>query len=696
MPAPPQSSAGTASHRNVLLLEEYDALAAAIGSALKKFAPQHTVSVARSPAEAEKLAAKIDPDLFVIDVDPPSPGLTEFLGKMQAAHPRGRALVIGAGIPAEVAEERGSFGALQFINKPFELSAFGAAVQAVLGPWRESESALPRGTLSALSPIDVMLLHCGTGANVTLDVKARDARSGKIHMTEGQISHAETGTLSGADALREILSWPDAHISEAQAILSAHRTIERNWGPVFVEILREAKAKQPLRVSPAEEALPAKPRAKTGKKIVVVDDTEMLLIFVEDTLATADPELQIRTALTGADGIKEIEQSNPDLVLLDYSLPDMNGDEVCQRLLQNEQTARVPVLMMSGHVAEMMETAQRFPNVVATIEKPFLSDALVQLVQKTLAAGPRRTPVRAKTAPAPATKEVTLPKEPAKKPPDQRPPAPKPSPAVTTPLAPEISGPRRAPVIAKTVPAPTLEAVTFPKEIAKKPPDRPLAVEKPAPLVTTPLAPEMFESPEPTTAVRPTVRVTADEVSNAVLGLFLEVVAMQLTPELQMGTIRAKPASFTVSLHLSSPAARSAVPAEIGFQLGATELDRDGKISTLHLIPTSRPFHPSPTRSAFEIGGVAVVPNETRTRVQLTPAGTTPMTMQLIARLDLEAVKLSPSFQVGQLVLKWRTKTVRVSLSSKPNEQSGASFETTSVKLDGYGRIAELILNPAK
>ncbi len=40
--------------RNILLLEEYDALAVAISSALKKFAPQHFGAVARSLAEAEK------------------------------------------------------------------------------------------------------------------------------------------------------------------------------------------------------------------------------------------------------------------------------------------------------------------------------------------------------------------------------------------------------------------------------------------------------------------------------------------------------------------------------------------------------------------------------------------------------------------------------------------------------------------
>src|SRR5205807_2534068 len=97
-----------------------------------------------------------------------------------------------------------------------------------------------------------------------------------------------------------------------------------------------------------------------------------------------DPELLITTALSGASGVEQIRRVKPDLVLLDYSLPDFNGDEVCRRLLQNEATAKIPVLMMSGHAPEMSKAAAVLDNVVATIAKPFLSDALISLVRQTL------------------------------------------------------------------------------------------------------------------------------------------------------------------------------------------------------------------------------------------------------------------------------------------------------------------------
>jgi len=55
VPSRRKSANADVPQHNILLLEEYDALAAAISSALKKFAPQHARVVARSLAEAEKL-----------------------------------------------------------------------------------------------------------------------------------------------------------------------------------------------------------------------------------------------------------------------------------------------------------------------------------------------------------------------------------------------------------------------------------------------------------------------------------------------------------------------------------------------------------------------------------------------------------------------------------------------------------------
>lgn len=200
-----------------------------------------------------------------------------------------------------------------------------------------------------------------------------------------------------------------------------------------------------------------------------------------------------------------------------------------------------------------------------------------------------------------------------------------------------------------------------------------------------------------TSVVAPVTAPVLSTSTETVLGLFLDVLSMQFTPQLQMGTIRAKPSSPTVSLHLPS-ALRQSLPVETGFQLGRAELDSNGQIATLRLIPTMKPYQPAKTRNAFEIGDVAVVPGEARERVQLTPTVTAPMTMQLLAHLDLAGVELSPTFQVSQVVLKWRSSKVRVTLSSKASgvDPQGAAFEIAVVQLDSSGQIAELLLNPIR
>ncbi|MEY2529993.1 MAG: hypothetical protein QOI96_78 [Verrucomicrobiota bacterium] len=646
MPKSSHSSSRSISEKNILLLEKYDALAAAITSALKKFAPGHAVSVARSLVEAEAIAAKTPPALLIVDVDPAWPELTDSIEKWRSVNPDARVLIIGAGIPKEIVAERGSFGGLQFIEKPFELADFGAAVQALLGPWRESESASRRGTLGALSLLDIVLLQWSASADVIVEVEGGRKRYGELHFSQGQISHAETGKLVGVEALAEILRWSQLRLSEGKKRTSAKRTMRGPWVAMVLELLQRAKTEQPVEPVVAEKVPPTKPDAEATKKIVVIDDTEMLLIFVEDVLATDHPTWQITKASNGANGCKEVERVLPDLVLLDYSLPDFNGDEVCRRLLQAERTAHVPILMMSGHVLEMNAAAARFENIVATIEKPFLSEGLIDLVERTLEGAPPKIEVSPEPPPIaqPQGPSPPLPQEKQsnKSAPPESPPT-KPSPSSVS-LAPAESGMLRTTTIAAPMTAPVIATST-----------------------------------------------------EAVLGLFLDVLSMQFTPQLQMGTIRAKPSSFTVSLHLPS-SLRDSLPIETGFELGRTELDTNGHIATVRLMPTMKPFQPTKTRNAFEIGDVSVVDGEKRERVQLTPTVTAPMTMQLLAHLSLAGVELSTTFQVSQVVLRWRSGRVRVTLSSKATagDLQSAAFEIAVVQLDPSGRISELTLNPIR
>lgn len=631
MPASHESPAGTAP--SVLLVEEYDALTAAITSALKKFAPRHRVRAVESLAEAEASIVETKPQLLIIDFDPPRPDAIEFLDRIGQANPDTRFLAIASGVPRELNSDRYGPNAIQFIEKPFELLEFGAAVQALLGPWTNAVSGDSRGTLRDLNVRDLIPLQCLNLATSVLHLRSVDERSGEIHFLDGQITHAAAGNFTGAGALHQMIRWNNPRLREIERLVDAPRTIHGAWQQIFLEALRHVRVvveeppAPPVPPVPVEPPKPVKPAPKTGRKIVVIDDTEMLLIFVEDALATSDPNLQIVTAFTGSEGLRRAETMLPDLILLDYSLPDLSGDQVCERLLQNEATAAIPVLMMSGHVAEMEATARKYRNVVATIAKPFMSEALVSLVTETLTKSHLfSAPVRQGNGEKPPQENLpTIGKEIVEKP------APPPAPPATVP--------------ASAIPS----------------------LAKPATL-----------SP---------ARLLASNGSSVVLGLGMEVVSVQFTPRFQIGTIRARPTSSTLSLTNSSASAENLLA---GFEIGPVELDQHGQIRTIRVLPTHRPAEPVETRRALAIDAIALV-NQSAP-IQFTAGSAAPMTMQLLALFKVAGVELSDRFEVAQLVLQAAGSRVRVSL----DRAGGATeFETAQVRLDASHRIAEFVLSSA-
>jgi DNA-binding response OmpR family regulator len=642
VPASQESRAGTAP--SLLLVEEYDALAAAITSALKKFAPRHRVRAVESLAEAEASAAEVSPQLLIVDFDPPRADTIDFLERIAVACPNARFLAIASGVPSDLNFERYGPNAIQFVEKPFELAEFGAAVQALLGPWTNAVSGDSRGTLRDLNVRDLIPLQSLNLATSVLHLRSPDERGGEIHFLDGQITHAATGNFTGPGALHQMMRWKNPRARETERVIGAPRTIHGSWSQVLLEALRKtALVTEEVRpappVSPAIPEIPKQLATKIGKKIVIIDDTEMLLIFVEDTLATADPNLQITTAFTGSEGVRRAEVVIPDLVLLDYSLPDLRGDQVCERLLENETTARIPVVMMSGHVSEMAAAARKYPNIVATIEKPFMSDALVALVTQTLAKGPM---------PAAVSTRQGNGKKPAKK----------------------------------------KNGASVSKEIVEKPP-----VPVPPPPVTPPplpVEPHLPAPPQPRPlSPAPTHLATANG-SSVVLGLGMEVIAVQFTPRFQIGTIRARPTASTLSLTHSSAPAENLLA---GFEIGPVELDGYGRIETMRVVPTRQPAKRIEAKNGFAINDVALV--NQNASIQMTAGASAPMTMQLMAMFKVAGVELSDRFEVEQLILKPAGSRVRITLDPQARPAAATEFETVQVRLDASRRIAEFVLNSA-
>ena len=88
---------------------------------------------------------------------------------------------------------------------------------------------------------------------------------------------------------------------------------------------------------------PAERRATT---LLIVDDKPQNLRLISDFLAEQGFDLMLTRS--GAQALEKMELAMPDLVLLDVTMPEMDGFEVCRRLKGNARTAALPVIFMTA------------------------------------------------------------------------------------------------------------------------------------------------------------------------------------------------------------------------------------------------------------------------------------------------------------------------------------------------------------
>ncbi len=116
--------------------------------------------------------------------------------------------------------------------------------------------------------------------------------------------------------------------------------------------------------------------------VLVIDDSPTILKVVQLVLTKAG--FDVRTAPDGELGIELARERRPDLILLDFVMPRMNGYQVCRALAEEEPLRSVPVVLMSAKGDQVGERFVKVMGIVDYITKPFSPEAILAVVQHTI------------------------------------------------------------------------------------------------------------------------------------------------------------------------------------------------------------------------------------------------------------------------------------------------------------------------
>ncbi len=122
--------------------------------------------------------------------------------------------------------------------------------------------------------------------------------------------------------------------------------------------------------------------SKLYKNILVVEDNHAILDVI--TLILQSEAYKVSGLSKSASMMQHIQQSKPDLIILDIMLPDADGRELLTQIRKDEFTANIPVLMISAkYTATNIQHGEYKPN--GFLAKPFDIDDLLDKIEGILA-----------------------------------------------------------------------------------------------------------------------------------------------------------------------------------------------------------------------------------------------------------------------------------------------------------------------
>ncbi len=158
-----------------------------------------------------------------------------------------------------------------------------------------------------------------------------------------------------------------------------------NLALLYLNMNRSAEAlphmKRALSMNGSNAALARLTEALAARKLVVaVDDSQTVRKIVSITLERLG--YRAMTAKEGVEALAMVAEAKPDLILLDITMPGMDGYQVCKAIKQNPVTRKIPVVMLSGKDGFFDKVKGRLAGATDYLTKPFHEATLAEAVRK--------------------------------------------------------------------------------------------------------------------------------------------------------------------------------------------------------------------------------------------------------------------------------------------------------------------------
>ena len=120
-----------------------------------------------------------------------------------------------------------------------------------------------------------------------------------------------------------------------------------------------------------------------SKKILLVDDAAFMRIMIKDTLSK-NGYTELFEAVDGADAVQKYAEISPDLVVMDITMPNMDGLQALKEIRAKDSNAKVIMCSAMGQEGMVVDAVKSGAR--DFIVKPFKPDRIVQAVNKVLGA----------------------------------------------------------------------------------------------------------------------------------------------------------------------------------------------------------------------------------------------------------------------------------------------------------------------